>query len=80
MSAEELIALLKKHNVDHILVAADAEGNSFSALCDVSEAYVEKDYKGGRTEEVWFAEEFEDDEDGELDMASLRKVLVVWPV
>lgn len=78
MSAEELISLLKKHGITDVLLCRDAEGNGFSALSDASEAFVLKEYDGGYTEELWFADGWDDDE--ELDTSGLRKVLVLWPV
>lgn len=79
-----LVRILEKNPDLQILVASDAEGNSFSSLDDVSIQYVDRHYAGGRTEEIWDAEDLLDDvedsdEEAEV-LSNFKKVLVIWPV
>lgn len=80
MTPEELIAFVQKNPTTLILVASDAEGNSFSSVDEVHPAYVLKDYEGGRTDEVFDAEDLVDETDpDEAVLQHFKPVLVIYP-
>jgi hypothetical protein len=80
MNSEELISFLQKNPADEVLLAHDAEGNSFSSIDEVSHAHVLKDYAGGITEEVFDAEDLIDENDpDEAVLAHFKPVVVIYP-
>jgi hypothetical protein len=80
MNSEELISFLQKNPSDEVLLASDAEGNSFSSVDEVTKSYVLKDYDGGRTEEVFDAEDLVDETDpDEAVLEHFKPVLVIYP-
>lgn len=62
-----------------ILLAKDSEGNEFSAIEGWSIEYVDKDYAGGRTEDVFNEEDLLEDSDDETIPDNFVPVLVLWP-
>jgi hypothetical protein len=67
-------------NPERILIAKDAEGNEFSQVSGYSIEYVDRDYNGGRTEDVFNEEDLiEDSEEGTIP-ENFVPVLVLWPV
>lgn len=80
MTSEELIAFLQKNPDAEVLLASDAEGNSFSSLDETCHAYVLKDYEGGPTDEVFEAEDLVDPADpDEAVLSHFRAVVVIYP-
>lgn len=80
MNSEELIVFLQKNPDAEVLLASDAEGNSFSSLDDASHAYVLKHYTGGPTDEVFEAEDLVDPADpDEAILDHFRPVVVIYP-
>lgn len=84
MLASQLIQHLEKHPTLQILIASDAEGNTFSSFDDSSIQFVDKTYQGGTVEDVWDSEDLLDEVDDDADEASVlanfKQVLVLWPV
>jgi hypothetical protein len=80
MNSEDLIAFLQKNPADHVILASDSEGNSFSSVAEAYDAYVLKDYDGGRTDEVFDVEDIIDEADpDEAVLAHLKRVVVIYP-
>lgn len=80
MSPEELITFLQKNPATEVLLASDAEGNSFSSVDEVCNAFVLKHYRGGPTDEVFEAEDLVDEADpDEAVLAHFRPVVVIYP-
>lgn len=83
MTTEQLIELLKKHPGLTVLQSADAEGNTYSATFDADIAYVDRNYDGGQTDEVWDETDLLDEHDPEDDdefLAGFQRVLVIYPI
>ena len=80
MNSEDLITFLQKNPDAEVLLASDAEGNSFSSLDEACHAYVFKDYESGPTEEVFEAEDLVDPADpDESVLQHFRPVVVIYP-
>lgn len=80
MKSEDLAAFLLKNPDEEVLLASDAEGNSFSSVAEAYTAYVLKDYSGGETDEVFDVEDVVDAADpDEAVMAHLKRVVVIYP-
>lgn len=84
MNKKQLIdSLSKVPDTMEILLASDAEGNQYSSVEDLSTMLVDKAYAGGRTEDLFDAEDLLDDsdeDDPELVTENFTEVLVLWPV
>lgn len=84
MNKKQLLdSLSKVPDTMEILLASDAEGNQYSSVEDLSTMLVDKTYAGGRTEDLFDAEDLLDDsdeDDPELVTENFKEVLVLWPV
>jgi hypothetical protein len=81
MNKKQFVESLDKYPDDiEILLAADSEGNTYALLEGSSIEYVDKDYNGSPTDEVFNGEDLaEDAEDGQIP-SNFKEVLVFWPV
>lgn len=80
MDRDQLVeALNKLPGNPQIILSMDAEGNEFSGLADYSIEYVEEDYRGGRTEDIFNEDDLRDDNDGEIP-DGFKPVVVLWRV
>ena len=80
MKSEDLAAFLLKNPDEEVLLASDAEGNSFSSVAEAYTAYVLKDYSEGETDEVFEIEDITDAADpDEAVLVHLKRVVVIHP-
>jgi hypothetical protein len=78
MDRDQLVeALNKLPGNPRILLSQDAEGNEFSQLVDFSIEYVEEDYDGWRTDDLFNEDDLRDDNDGEIP-DGFEPVVVLW--
>lgn len=76
MNKKQLIdALAHFPDEIEILVSSDSEGNEFSSLEFADPMYTLRSYTGGRTEEIFSAEDLDDTEETD----NLKEVLILWP-
>lgn len=82
MRKDDLILWLKSvPGNPEVLLASDAEGNSYSSLSDGSEEFAPKDYEGWMTEEIFAREDLVDEADpDEAVLEDFKGVIVLWPV
>ena len=84
ITVADLIRKLETYNQDSlILLAKDAEGNTYSSLDDISVEMVEADYDGGEVEDL-FNQESLLEADPDLSSRELnnnfKEVLIFWPL
>jgi hypothetical protein len=81
MDKDSLIAWLQKlPGNPEVILAADAEGNSFSALDEPCEGFVPKYYDGGRTDDVFSEGDLTDEADpDEAVLEKFKRVIVLYP-
>lgn len=76
MNVSELIHELSKFAADiEVVQSQDAEGNSFASLDAVNICYRDADWSGGRIDDVYTADDLEEDE-----IEDNVPVVVLWPV
>lgn len=83
MNVEQLIIRLQNNYepTDLVMMAKDEEGNSFAQVEDFSTEYVENDYEGGETEEVFSIDDYSDEDDFSVTdfEKNFKRVVVLWP-
>jgi len=78
MKVHEMIHILRGLDPDtEVVLSSDGEGNEYSSAAEISEAYAEPGWIGGRLEDILDEEDYDDEDE---DLAGFTKIIVIWPV